>query len=143
MIDRFDGDHAFLSNFHPSEVEYDGLTYATVEHAYQAAKTLNFAERVNVRACRTPGCAKRMGTKVTLREDWRSVNMGIMKDLLRQKFSDPSLQKKLLATGKQELVEGNNWGDVFWGKVDGVGENHLGILLMQVREEAWQANHAL
>jgi len=56
--------------------------------------------------------------------------------MLRLKFTKhESLKEKLLATGDEELVEGNDWNDRVWGKVDGVGENHLGRLLMKIRAE--------
>ena len=40
-IDSFTGDYHFLSNFAASKVELDGVEYKSVEHGYQAAKTLN------------------------------------------------------------------------------------------------------
>jgi predicted NAD-dependent protein-ADP-ribosyltransferase YbiA (DUF1768 family) len=58
-----------------------------------------------------------------------------MEDLSRQKFSHPELRQKLLDTGSCTLVEGNTWGDTFWGVCDGVGENHLGKLLMTIRAD--------
>ena len=54
---------------------------------------------------------------------------------LRYKFSNPDLKEKLLATGNEELVEGNWWGDQYWGICDGIGKNKLGKLLMKVRKE--------
>jgi predicted NAD-dependent protein-ADP-ribosyltransferase YbiA (DUF1768 family) len=33
-----------------------------------------------------------------------------------------------------ELIEGNWWGDTYWGVCNGVGENHLGKLLMKIRD---------
>lgn len=61
-----------------------------------------------------------------------------MLSLVRGKFQWPNLQEKLLATGDAYLEEGNTWGDRIWGTVDGQGENRLGQILMQVREEARQ-----
>ena len=58
-----------------------------------------------------------------------------MRDLLRNKFSEPDLAARLLATGSTELIEGNNWNDTFWGVCRGRGRNMLGQLLMEVREE--------
>jgi predicted NAD-dependent protein-ADP-ribosyltransferase YbiA (DUF1768 family) len=58
-----------------------------------------------------------------------------MRDLLRQKFAHPELRRLLLATGDAELVEGNTWGDRFWGVCAGRGQNHLGRLLMAIRAE--------
>ena len=54
---------------------------------------------------------------------------------LRIKFKNPELRSLLLATGNEELVEGNWWRDTYWGVCEGVGQNKLGKLLMQVREE--------
>ena len=58
-----------------------------------------------------------------------------MYDLLKRKFEIPELRDLLLATGEQELIEGNHWGDVYWGKVGDKGKNMLGRLLMLIREE--------
>ena len=54
---------------------------------------------------------------------------------LRQKFNDPRLKELLIQTGQQALVEGNWWGDRFWGVCKGTGENHLGQLLMKIRRD--------
>ena len=136
-IDKFSNEHAFLSNFYDSRVFYDGVPYRTVEHAYQAAKTFNPVERSKIRIAKTAGEAKKLGRGTTLRKDWENVKVRVMLDLLREKFSDPDLRQCLLATENAELVEGNSWGDKFWG-VDtktGSGKNMLGKLLMQVRLE--------
>jgi hypothetical protein len=135
MIDQFDGGYAFLSNFWPGPVVLDRVTYPTVEHAFQAAKTRNRHERESIAALPTPGAAKRAGRKVTLREDWERVKVGIMEELVRQKFADPELAGRLLATGDEELVEGNTWNDRFWGVCRGQGLNELGKILMRVRAE--------
>lgn len=138
-ITTFRGDYEFLSNFTNSPLLYEGETYPTIEHAFQAAKTFDPVERQKVRAATSPGSAKRLGRRVTLRTDWEAVKYDIMLALLRQKFSDPVLREKLLATGDAELIEGNTWGDRTWGcvQVNGkwVGKNHLGKLLMRVRTE--------
>jgi ribA/ribD-fused uncharacterized protein len=127
---------AFLSNFHFATVRLDGVAYSTVEHAFQAAKTDDPEERRAIRECSSPAQAKRMGKRVKLRSDWESVKIGIMESLVRQKFTaHPELRAALLATGERRLVEGNTWGDVFWGAVRGRGKNHLGRILMRVREE--------
>ena len=65
------------------------------------------------------------------------MKLQLMERLLLKKFDDnhPQLQQMLLATGEEELVEGNYWGDVYWGVCNGVGENHLGKLLMKIRDQ--------
>ena len=78
----------------------------------------------------TPGDLN-FGCQVAL--GFRKGPLDVMRDLVVQKFSDPLLQSLLETTGDEELIEGNHWGDVFWGVCKGVGENHLGKILMKVR----------
>lgn len=133
-IARFDGEYRFLSNFAPSVVWHDGIKYPTVEHAYQAAKTFDFAERWRISQLPTPGQAKRAGRRVVLRVDWMQVKRTVMRELLVQKFVlNSELRQKLKDTGTATLIEGNTWGDTFWGVCNGEGRNELGIILMQVR----------
>lgn len=143
VISNFHGDNFFLSNFFSSPVVFNNETYPTVEHAFQAAKTLDGAQRRSIQAAETPAQAKQLGRKVTLRSDWEQAKLTIMLELLKQKFSRPDLREQLLGTGDAELIEGNTWGDRVWGCVfvDGqwVGQNHLGKLLMRVREEYKEA----
>lgn len=134
MINKFEGEYRFLSNFWPAEVEFDGVTYPTVEHAYQAAKTTKISERKNIKGALTPEMAKKMGKAITLRADWETIKIGVMRDLINKKFDIPELKKLLLKTEDQDLIEGNWWNDTFWGVCKGKGENHLGKLLMEKRE---------
>lgn len=140
-ISKFRGPYRFLSNFYSAKVTLCGETYPTVEHAFQAAKTLNCASRRMIRDCAAPGAAKRLGQCVKLRGDWEEVKVGIMTGLILQKFSEyGGLRKKLLATGDRMLIEENEWGDRFWGVCRGSGENHLGKILMKVRQELRRHN---
>lgn len=134
-IDSFNGPYAWLSNFYPAAVKLDGVVYVTLEHAFQAAKTLDPAERREIQLCSSPGQAKRLDRKVKLRRDWESVKVAVMRGLLRNKFTDSDLARLLRDTGDCELIEGNSWNDRFWGVCGGVGKNWLGRLLMEVRKE--------
>lgn len=134
MIDCFDKEHAFLSNFHSVEVKLDGVIYPSVEHAYQAAKTDDLAKRLEILNCTTAGKAKQMGGRIPYdKAKWSKVKVQVMRDLLEQKFARPDLRALLIATEGHELVEGNYWGDVFWGVYNGKGKNTLGKLLMAIR----------
>ena len=137
MINSFDGEFAFLSNFYPSSVYFEGHKYPTNEHAFQAAKTSIEIERSFVASADTPGIAKRRGRSVSLRKDWEIVKDSIMYKLVLTKFkNNEDLKQKLLNTGNEELVEGNYWGDTYWGvDVKKGGQNKLGKILMRVREE--------
>lgn len=131
----FRGPYAFLSNFYEAATVFEGVTYPTSEHAFQAAKSLHSGDREAIRNAPTPRQAKRMGKQVKLREDWEEVKYEVMLTCLRSKFERGDLRARLLATWKEPLEEGNTWGDRTWGVVDGVGENLLGKALMQVRSE--------
>ena len=134
MIKEFKGDYRWLSNFWPVEIAYDGLRYPSVEHAYQASKTIDplVRERFAYGGFKA-GQIKKMGKDLELRYDWNIVKIPVMRDLLHEKFKHPELREKLIATENSELIEGNYWGDTFWGVCDGIGENHLGKLLMEIR----------
>jgi len=140
VIAEFRGDYRFLSNFYPAVVEFEGITYPTVEHAYQSAKTLDMAARKRIAACATPADAKREGRALAgagkQRGDWEQVKFDVMEQCVRYKFTHhPDLADQLLATGDAILEEGNTWNDRVWGVYQGQGENHLGKILMKVREE--------
>ena len=144
-ISAFRGQYDFLSNFYAADVELDGAEYPTIEHAFQAAKTMDFAERRAIKNAKTASEAKRMGRKIKRRTDWFDVSLVIMETLVRQKFTRyPELKSKLLETGDTLLIEGNNWNDRFYGAVydtkrgEWMGENHLGKILMKVRDELKQ-----
>ena len=130
--------YRFLSNFWQVKVDFCGLTYPSTEHAFQAAKTLDPGERERIRCAYSSAEAKHLGKRVRLRADWEDIKVSVMRDLLEQKFYTDPLEQWLLQTGDVQLVEGNTWGDAFWGVTlggTGVGRNELGKLLMSIRAE--------
>lgn len=134
-VESFSGIFRFLSNFYSAPLMYRGIAYPTSEHAYQAAKTLNENSQMNISILGTPGEAKRYGKTVKLRPDWDEVKLRIMTEIVCAKFmQNPSLKEKLLATDDIILEEGNSWGDTYWGTCKGKGENHLGQVLMDLRD---------
>ena len=134
-IDYFDGEYAFLSNFYPAKVSFDGMDYPNNEAAFQAQKCPERRAEF-VALGQQPGKQKRLGRKVPLRPDWENVKDEVMRALCICKFAqNPHLAQKLLATGNAELVEGNYWNDYYWGVCNGTGQNKLGKILMEVREE--------
>lgn len=135
VINSFTGEYFFLSNFYQSPVEYDGIVYQNSEAAFQAQKCIDKADREQF-AYLNPSQAKFTGRSVQLRGDWEQVKFDIMKEIVRAKFhQSPEIAQKLLDTGDALLEEGNTWGDRTWGTVRGVGGNHLGKILMEVRSE--------
>ena len=136
-IASFSGEHSFLSNFHEQPFQWSGDTWRTGEHAFQAAKAAEPIDYFKIRDCDTPGKAKRLGRHCKLREGWDDVKLSVMESVVKAKFAVPELRAKLLATGSAVLIEGNTWGDKYWGADAATlrGENHLGLILMKVRDE--------
>lgn len=142
IIDSFRGEYGFLSNYYECKVYYHGITFKNSEAAFQAMKCLTDEEMLSFRDHSAPE-AKRHGQIVKLRPDWEKVKRGIMKDIVRAKFvQNVGLAKKLVATGDAELIEGNTWGDTYWGfdTREKKGENHLGKILMALRSELARMN---
>ena len=135
MINEFIGENYFLSNFYEAPVIWEGIKYKNNEAAFQSAKIIDKNLRKEF-ASLDPSSAKRKGRHVPLRSDWEKVKYDIMYDICFAKFSqNDELKRRLLSTGEQHLEEGNTWGDRIWGTVDGVGQNHLGKILMKIREK--------
>lgn len=135
MINKFESEYRFLSNSYPCHIDHEGVVYPSPEHAYQAAKTLNLDFRKTISNCQDPARAKKMGRSLRLREDWHDIKIDVMDEILRIKFDKEPFRTLLIETNPHELVKGNTWGDTFWGVCDGVGENHLGKLLMKLRKQ--------
>jgi ribA/ribD-fused uncharacterized protein len=136
VIDSFtiNSGYPFLSNFHPSTIYVDGKSYKTVEHAYQAHKTLDENVREVIRNSHSPAEAKKLGRTVQLRQDWDEVKIDLMKSFIKKKFENPFLKHQILLTGDAELIYGNTWNDKFWGVCRGSGQNLLGKILVEIRE---------
>lgn len=142
MINSFTGKYFFLSNFYEAPVKWKGITYRNNESAFQSAKVLDKTLRKEFSNL-DPSSAKRKGRQVKLRPGWDEIKFDIMYDICYEKFSqNEDLKIKLLDTGEEHLEEGNNWGDKIWGTVKGKGQNLLGKILMEVREELrWEGSY--
>lgn len=138
-VSSFSGEHRFLSNFYPADVVGPGgFTYRSVEHAYQASKTLDRTCWVQLRDMASPGQAKAFGKRLPMRQDWGAVKIPEMRKLLVQKFAPGSPLTAMLAATSGPIEEGNAWGDKFWGVdlASREGRNELGKLLMEIRGAA-------
>jgi ribA/ribD-fused uncharacterized protein len=146
LIDSFAGNYGFLSNFYPCVIAHQGMKFPTSEHAFQWSKTFEHQEKHRVLwtdagIATTPGQSKQRGRRVTLRPDWEAVKVQVMTEILLAKFTQHApLLEKLFLTEDACLVEGNLWHDRYWGvcyctRCKRQGENMLGQILMQLRQE--------
>lgn len=134
-LTRFDGFYSCFSNFYLREVKYKDKIYKTKEHAFQCQKATNQKDFDYVFEAPTPFNAKRRARKIKLKESWPLRRIGIMKEIVLEFFKQhKDLRNVLMSTDSAELIEGNDWGDTFWGVCNGEGENHLGKILMEVRD---------
>ena len=131
---KFRGEYWFLSNMCECEMKVNGMMFKSLESAFQAFKSKDVEVRRNF--CELNGFeSKKLGRKIKLREDWNKIKLDVMRELIKIKFKEGSLLSKKLMEVKGEIVEDNEWNDNFWGKVNGIGENWLGKLLMERRNE--------
>ena len=135
VIDSFNGQYRFLSNFYICPVEWEGIVYTSAEAAYQSAKSINEFDRIKFKDL-SPNESKRLGNKILLRDDWEDIKLFVMKRIVTNKFiQNTDLKYKLFKTGSALLIEGNWWNDTYWGICNGKGQNHLGKILMQIRKD--------
>lgn len=135
--------YGYLCNFSSHGFMLDDVYWPTVEHYFQAQKFAGSEHAEKIRIARSPKEAKNLGMtrKLTIRPDWETVKVDIMRRAVLAKFrAHADLRERLLATGNQEIVE-NAPGDYFWGcgKLGG-GQNWLGKILMEVRSSLSESN---
>lgn len=132
-----DPDYGFMSNFYPySIVDYDGLYWPSTEHYYAAHKTLDHTAWIAFQKEEDPAKVKKMGRALAIRPDWLSVREDVMREALGLKFAPgTTMAQLLLDTGEHYLHERAPWDDYWGGGKDGQGQNRLGWLLMERRDE--------
>jgi len=135
-ITNFAGYYRFLSNFYYQPFIWNDREYRTAEHAYQSQKPRFEADANEVVLARTPGEAKRIANSCAIAEGFHERKLDIMESVCRAKFEVTTCRFLLASTGRRELIEGNTWGDIYWGVCKGVGQNNLGKILMKIRDNA-------
>ena len=135
----FFGKYFFLSNGKKCAIQDEedpNITYPYSENAYQASKfedlnirrqfqNIDFKEAIHLA----------WELKNHIRKDWESIKTQKMKSILQQKFQNAALNRLLQETQNKYLEETNHWKDTFWGACNGIGENRLGKILMEIRKE--------
>ena len=134
--------YGILSNLYRREIEFEGRIFPTSEHAYQAGKAIKPAVREWIQAAPSPSLAAMAAHGLYTWDvvpDWATIKFDRMRAVLRAKFTQhPDLAEVLISTGAKRLVEAgtvNNAVNRLWGEVNGKGENMLGVMLMEVRDQ--------
>ena len=142
VINSFDGEYDFLSNFYECPILWKGNLYRNSESIYQSYKTL---DNVPFDFTKTTGSqSKKISKKLNVRPDWNKIKFDLMYEICQEKFNqNTDIAQKLMNTGDAILIEGNYWGDTYWGKCNGVGQNNLGKILMKIREELFELQNKL
>lgn len=141
---KVDQPYGCFSNFSPHPIQIQGRSWQTVEHYYQAQKFVGSEDEqliCVIREAPTPMEAAALGRDRTrkLRPDWEQVKSQVMWQGVLTKFlTHPDIQSILLGTGDELIVEDSPI-DYYWGcGEDKTGQNQLGQILMQVRQEIRQ-----
>ena len=136
-VDFENDSYAVLSNYYEAPIVWEGLQYRNVEAAFQAQKMLDPEERKRFQ--KISGLkARSRGLHCMPRPNWENMRINVMLELVRAKFEqNPELIPYLLETGDTAILALNRWNDTFWGVSTrtGKGANHLGEILMKVRQE--------
>lgn len=134
----FRGKNFYLSNMYEVDLLIEDIIYKSAENAYVAYKTDNIELRKKI-ATMPPRFAKVFG-KSLKKDDWndlqennKTLKENIMMDILKVKFNNPELRKKLKSTGDCYIEETNTWQDTFWGVYNNIGQNKLGKIIMEIR----------
>ena len=146
VISSFENDFSFLSNFYRVDIFYKNIVFKSTEHAYQWSKFDDYFIRLMIQTAESPAKSKRIAQVhyYLIIKDWdNNFKLKIMEELLKIKFKNTNLAEKLIQTKDYYLVEGNNWGDTFWGVCNNQGLNHLGLLLMKIRKELIEEQNTL
>jgi len=135
-----------FSNLYRREFMFEGEVYPTAEHAYQAGKARKPEVREWLMNAPSPALLAMAAHGLyywDIVPGWSKTKFDRMKRILLAKFSTfDDLRELLLSTGKRRLVETATTDSPvnrLWGEVNGQGQNMLGVLLMEVREELRQS----
>lgn len=141
MIYRFRGNYNWLSNFYPVKIKLKDIVYPSVENAYQSMKNNNIYWK---HYCRdnSPKDVKIKSKTIKIRKNWDNIKIKCMEFCLIQKYQQEPFKTLLKKTKNENILEGNDWGDSFWG-VDltvnpNYGENNLGRLIMDIRKKLYE-----
>jgi predicted NAD-dependent protein-ADP-ribosyltransferase YbiA (DUF1768 family) len=153
MITSFKGKYEFLDPAYYSLTQFDGVLYNSAEAAFLASQYDDPYFRSMFQDAALPiWRARDLAKRLQKRRDWiPELALQLMRQITFDKFTrSPNFRSLLLATCHEEIIAENNWHENFWGvcvcnlrpgkygqKVAcrRPGSNHLGKILMSVRDQ--------
>ena len=130
-----------FSNLYRRTIVFEGETFLTSEHAYQAGKARKPEVRAWVLSAPSPALVAMAAHGLyywDITPGWSRKKFDRMRGVLRAKFTQhEDLKELLLTTGEARLIESatvDNEVNRLWGEVNGRGRNMLGELLMELRD---------
>ena len=124
--------HRPLSNFHLEPFTYKDVIWPSSENAYQAMK--GYPSQYELFASLKPMDSRNLGQRIQLPKDWNYEKYNAMYEVLTAKFKQCPIAREVLTSTKDYYIEETNWWkDQYWGVFEGVGENNLGKILMNLR----------
>lgn len=115
------GPYKCLGNSYSATILVEGITYPSVEHAFQAAKVSDRATKFQISKASLAE-VRNLLEDIWIRPNWNDVKYATLHQLVKLKFeSNKELAKVLMGTGTK----------LFGGKT----EAELGSILMKVRSE--------
>jgi len=132
--------YGVFSNLFVRQMEFEGRTFKTAEHAYQFGKPRNELVRNWLMAAPSPALLAMAAHGLyswDIAPGWSTQRRTRMYRVVTAKFvQHEDLARILLDTGDARIVETatvDNEVNRRWGEVNGRGKNWLGLILMQVR----------
>jgi ribA/ribD-fused uncharacterized protein len=135
-IGRFDA----FDNYSANVIKHEGLEFYTTEHYYHWNKFADVDTELAevIRLARSPAEAHRLARvhRDLIPTDWNHRKLDVMRSGLEMKLEQhPDVRAALKLTGDRRLIE-NSSDDLFWGiGRSGQGENWMGRLWMELRDE--------
>ena len=131
-----------LSVYHMRDMTFEGATYASAEHAFQAGKP----KREEVRRWLMAAPSTALLTMAAqglpsweIRSGWSRTVRDRMRRVIAGKFAQHTDLRDLLErTGPARIVFApgvDNAMNRVWGEIDGEGENVIGRILMAIRDD--------
>ena len=132
----------YFSAYSAHSIEYKGVVYPTVEHAYHCQRHENSAVVEEIHSARSPFKAWQVSQKYKSQQlpDFNERKIVVMEELNRAKMKQhEDVQGELLVSGETPIIKHWTTGsppDGFWDDgIDGTGRNETGKIWMRLREE--------